>query len=62
MLWGLVGLPKDFRFFSGEDKSPCRVPNTGGAGTDSVATPSFEWIILAAALKLDSAWRSGSQG
>lgn len=66
--WGLMGgadvvsYLKGFGFFSGKDKSQCRVPITGGAKSDSVATPSFKWIILAAALRLDSGQGLGSQG
>lgn len=58
----VVSYLKGFGFFSGNDKSQCRVPNTGGAKSDSVATPTFKWIILAAALRLDSGQGLGSQG
>lgn len=65
--WGLMRGPdvvsylKDFGFFSGKDKSQCRVPNTWGAKSESVATLSFKWIILAAALILASGRGLGSQ-
>lgn len=61
MLWGLVSHHEDFGFFSGKGKSQCGVLNTGEAGPDSAAPLSFQWIILAVALRLDSGWGLGSQ-
>lgn len=65
--WGLMRGPdvgsylKDFGFFSGKDKSQCRVPNTWGVKSESVVTLSLKWIILAAALILDSGRGLGRQ-
>lgn len=56
MLWGLASRHEDFGFFSGKGKK-ARVLNT-----DSVAPLSFQWIILAVALRLDPGRGLGSQG
>lgn len=57
--WGLrreadVSHYQDFGLFLGKGKSQGRVLNTGGAGSDSGATLSFKWIILATAVRLGS--------
>lgn len=49
--WGLmsgsdvVSYLKDFGFFSGKDKSQCRVPNTWWAKSESVLNGLF-WLLL----------------